>query len=164
MQKKGFTLIELLIVVAIIGILAAIAIPNLLTAMTRARQRRSMADMRTLATAWESRNVEVNRYNAAAAGYSGIDQTVDLSDLEAALVPTYVRKIPKLDGWGQPFLCYTEVAWSNATGASRYAIISGGADKVVDPGSVPGPTTNFDCDIIFAQGAFVTYPEGIQQQ
>src|SRR5438105_14359454 len=40
-------LIELLIVVAIIGILAAIAIPNLLTAMQRSKQKRTMADMRS---------------------------------------------------------------------------------------------------------------------
>ena len=66
-NQKGFTLIELLIVVAIIGILAAIAIPNLLTAMQRAKQKRSMADMRTIATAWEARATDMNRYNAAGA-------------------------------------------------------------------------------------------------
>src|SRR5947208_16735913 len=69
-KEKGFALIGLLFVVAIIGILAAIAIPNLLTAMQRARQKRSMADMRTIATAWESRATETNNYTAAAAGHA----------------------------------------------------------------------------------------------
>ena len=54
MQKhRGFTLIELLVVVAIIGILAVIAIPNLLNALHRSRQKRTMADMRSIGTALE---------------------------------------------------------------------------------------------------------------
>ncbi len=60
--KKGFTLIELLIVVAIIAILAAIAIPNFLQAQTRAKVSRVESDMRSVATALESYYVDHNRY------------------------------------------------------------------------------------------------------
>lgn len=60
--KKAFTLIELLIVVAIIAILAAIAVPNFLEAQTRAKISRARSDMRTLATGLESYFVDNNRY------------------------------------------------------------------------------------------------------
>lgn len=65
MNKSAFTLIELLIVVAIIGILAAIAVPNFLNAQVRAKVSRVHADMRTLATALESYRVSFNNYPVA---------------------------------------------------------------------------------------------------
>jgi prepilin-type N-terminal cleavage/methylation domain-containing protein len=58
--KRGFTLIELLIVVAIIAILAAIAVPNFLEAQTRAKVSRVKNDLRSLATAIESYLVDNN--------------------------------------------------------------------------------------------------------
>ena len=62
MKRVGFTLIELLIVVAIIAILAAIAIPNFLQAQVRAKVSRVQADMRSVATALESYYVDYNDY------------------------------------------------------------------------------------------------------
>ncbi len=62
MKKRGFTLIELLIVVAIIGILAAIAIPNFLLAQVRAKVARAKAEMQTVATGLESYAVDNNEY------------------------------------------------------------------------------------------------------
>lgn len=59
-MKKGFTLIELLIVVAIIAILAAIAVPNFLEAQVRAKVSRVKSDQRTYATAIESYIVDNN--------------------------------------------------------------------------------------------------------
>ncbi len=61
-MRKGFTLIELLIVVAIIAILAAIAVPNFLEAQTRSRVSRVQADMRTIGTALEAYFVDNNAY------------------------------------------------------------------------------------------------------
>ena len=61
-QLTGFTLIELLIVVAIIAILAAIAIPNFLAAQVRSKVSRTKGDMRTVATALESYFVDYNDY------------------------------------------------------------------------------------------------------
>ncbi len=62
MNTKAFTLIELLIVVAIIAILAAIAVPNFLEAQTRAKVSRGYADMRSVATALETYAVDNSKY------------------------------------------------------------------------------------------------------
>jgi type IV pilus assembly protein PilA len=60
--KKGFTLIELLIVVVIIGILAAVAIPKFSNTKQRASRSAGIADMRNLATAQEGFFADSNRY------------------------------------------------------------------------------------------------------
>jgi len=61
---QGFTLIELLIVVAIIAILAAIAVPNFLEAQTRSKVSRVKADLKSIAVAMESYYIDNNGYPA----------------------------------------------------------------------------------------------------
>ena len=61
-KLRGFTLIELLIVVAIIAILAAIAVPNFLEAQMRSKVTRCKTDMRSMATALEAYRIEFNHY------------------------------------------------------------------------------------------------------
>jgi type II secretion system protein G len=162
-KQKGFTLIELLIVVAIIGILAAIAIPNLLTAMQRSKQKRTMADMRTIATAWEARATDLNKYNAAG-GLTYPKTGVTSDNLTTYLAPTYVKTFPQRDGWGNTWLFGADQSWGAATAAQQYAIASSAKDGALESSPVGGPTTNFDCDIIYSNGTFLAFPEGVQQQ
>ena len=70
-MKRGFTLIELLIVVAIIAILAAIAVPNFLEAQMRAKVGRTKSDMRTIAMALESYAVDNGGRYPVINGYQG---------------------------------------------------------------------------------------------
>lgn len=68
LKKMGFTLIELLIVVAIIAILAAIAVPNFLEAQTRSKVSRVLSDQRSLVTALEAYRVDNNNYPPSIGG------------------------------------------------------------------------------------------------
>ena len=64
-NEKGFTLIELMIVIAIIGILAAIAIPQFSAYRTRSYNSSAQSDVRNIATAQEAYYVDESRYASA---------------------------------------------------------------------------------------------------
>jgi type II secretion system protein G len=144
-NDKGFTLIELLIVVAIIGIIAAIAIPNLLNAIDRGKQKRTMADLRSLGTAVESYSIDNSYYPVAAT----------MAALETSVEPIYIRTAPASDGWGHAFTI------SAATG--EYTLCSGGKDGGNCTNDAGGAQQSFNDSITFANGQFVQWPEGSQQ-
>ncbi|HKR67171.1 MAG TPA: prepilin-type N-terminal cleavage/methylation domain-containing protein [Thermoanaerobaculia bacterium] len=149
-RKGGFTLIELLVVVAIIAIIATIAVIAYRAAIDRARQKRSMADIRLIATAWEARAADTRSYLVA--GFT-FPTAVTYEELHGSLAPTYLRNIPRYDGWGRPF------TFGAGPTATEYGIRSAGRDGVYEGGTYSGGTTSSpDCDIVYGGGNFVQYP------
>ena len=92
---RAFTLIELLIVVAIIAILAAIAVPNFLEAQIRAKVSRVKADMRSMATALEAYCVDNNTYPA----YSNPAETLTGGLISLTTPVSFMSEIPQ-DAFG----------------------------------------------------------------
>ena len=131
-----------LLLVMVVGIVAAIAIPNLLNAINRGRQKRTVADIGRLGTAVESYAVDHDRYPAGA---------VSLEELDRFLIPTYLDALPAGDGWEHPL--------ELEVGETTYRIVSLGRDGQVGP-RPGGITTDYDDDIVFEDGQFVQWPEG----
>ncbi len=155
-RESGFTLIELLIVIAIIGILAAIAIPNLLNAVQRGKQKRSMSDMRTMATAVEAYAVDNNVYPSAQCTGKFTAVTVTLTDTSlSVLAPTYIANPVKKDGWSNFFM------YNTTSNNQEYGFRSKGRDGVSGALTCT-TTTNFNDDILYTNGGFLQFPEGSQ--
>ena len=162
MRRNGFSVIELLIAMLIIGIIAAIALGNYFNAIQRAKQKRTMADIRTAASAWEARAVDTRQYNAAGA-FSLPAESLTYDQITTMLIPTYIRSASRTDGWGFPLEFRVDQAIGSSVPAAGYALRSPGRDGKYQGTEYEGSaTTDFDCDILYASGQFIAWPEGVQ--
>lgn len=166
-RQGGFTLIELLIVVAIIGIIAALLIPNFLDALQKAKQKRTVADIRNTGTAMMSWLTD--QVAAAAAGQAVVNE-VDLSSydpithpaLNAQLAPRYIQAVPLEDAWGSDYSFYLTTAQFDSD--DLMAIRSPGQDGVFSGTTYTSNSfkpTDYAEDIVWANGYFVRWPGGV---
>ncbi|MFH2138824.1 MAG: prepilin-type N-terminal cleavage/methylation domain-containing protein [Candidatus Omnitrophota bacterium] len=145
MDRKGFTLVEIMIVVAIIALLAAIAIPNLLRARHNANEAAAQATCKTISTACESFRAAqtVPTYPATLAAMTGatpayIDTTVDTVTTGAAkqgynFVYTFIN--------ANQFVCSARAATIGVTGTRMFCINESGVLRSGADGAVADEAT-----------------------
>lgn len=151
----------------VLGILAAILIPNFLDALQKAKQKRTLADLRSLNVALISYWVD----------HEALPEGETFEDVAEALVPDYMAEVPRLDGWKRP---YRYECWVDETkiddgselerspGSSPctdYRLASPGRDGVYEHDALADyqvesfPTTYYDRDVVFGPEAAIQYPD-----
>jgi general secretion pathway protein G len=139
-KSKGFSLVEMVLVLQTITILALIMIPMLWAAFEKSKQRTTMADMKTIATALATYKIDSNYY----------PNVSDVTQLASVLMPNYVLDLKVKDAWNHN-LDYT-------ANLENYTIESFGRDGANGMNITYHTRDVYDLDIVLTNGRFANSP------
>jgi len=143
-RHAGYSLIELLVVMVVLAVVASIALASIWNALDRAKQRATMADMRTVARAVEAYQSDHGTLPITSTGMEG---------LKRMLVPYQSTVIPTRDHWGHDLAYVVDAA------RLRYTLQSFGKDGLDGADITLATKLQFNADIVLSNGQFVAAPE-----